>query len=88
MLNFQIYVTKFIQNNTNNLQTTFLGVQISLSVMQMSLHSTSGIRELMFPRTVLAEKYSLDVGWWFDRSFMNPNAMFEYFGLFSDEDSK
>ena len=53
-----------------------------------AVHSASGISEVMFPCTVLAKQYLLNVRRWVEGSYMNPNAMFEYFGLFSNEDSK
>ena len=36
----------------------------------------------------MATKYKLDIHRWVDGSYMNPNALFEYFGLFSSEDGK
>ena len=53
-----------------------------------AVHSASGISEVMFPCTVLAKQYLLNVRRWVEGSNMNPNAMFEYFGLFSNEDNK
>ena len=52
------------------------------------LHSGSGISEVMFSRTTLVNRFLLDTRHWIDGSFMNPNAMFEYFGLYSNETSK
>ena len=53
-----------------------------------ALHGKSGIPETMFSRTTLAGRLSLDTRHWLDGSYMNPNALFEYFGLFSNETSK
>ena len=53
-----------------------------------AIHSASGISEVMFPHTVLAKQYLLNVSRWVEGSYMNPNTMFEYFGLYSNEDSK
>ena len=53
-----------------------------------ALHGNSGISEVKFSRTTLASRFLLDTRRWLDSSYMNPNTMFEYFGLFSNETSK
>ena len=62
--------------------------QVPYKVIISALPSNVGISETLFPKTQLATKYKLDIHRWVDGSFMNPNALFEYFGLFSNEDSK
>ena len=54
----------------------------------LALHGSSGILEKMFNRTTLAGRFLLDTRHWLDGSYMNPNAMFVYFGLFSNKTSK
>ena len=53
-----------------------------------ALHGSSGISEKIFNRTTLASRFLLDTRCWLDGSYMNRNAMFQYFGLFSNETSK
>ena len=62
--------------------------RIPYKVIIPTLPSNVGISETLFPKTQLATKYKLDIHRWVDGSYMNPNALFEYFGLFSSEDSK
>ena len=61
---------------------------IPYKVIVPALPPNVGISETLFPKTQLATKYKLDIHRWVDGSYMNPNALFEYFGLFSSEDSK
>ena len=49
------------------------------------LTSGSGLSELIYPRTRLAKEFSLETKRWLDRSYMNPNALFELFGECSNE---
>ena len=49
------------------------------------LPSGSGLSEHIYPRTILAKTYSLDITRWLDGSFMNPGALFELFGEYSSE---
>ena len=53
-----------------------------------SLPPGSGTSEDLFPKTSLAKKFKLNVSRWVDSSFMNPNAMFKFFGVFSNQISK
>ena len=62
--------------------------RIRYKVIILALLSNVGISETLFPKTQLATKYKLDIHRWVDGSYMNPNALFEYFGLFSSEDGK
>ena len=50
-----------------------------------SLPGGAGLSDYVFPKTVLAKRYTLDVKRWIDGSFMNPSAMFEIFGAFNNE---
>ena len=52
-----------------------------------ALPHRSGLSEHVFPKTLLANIFTLDVSCWIDRSFMNPSAMFELFRTFSDQTS-
>ena len=49
------------------------------------LPAGAGLSEDVFPRTTLAKIFSLDTKRWLDGSFMNPNALFELFGVYSGE---
>ena len=62
--------------------------QVPYKVIISALPSNIGISETLFPKTQLASKYKLDIHCWVDGSFMNPNALFEFFGMFSNDDSK
>ena len=62
--------------------------QVPYKVIISALPLNVGISETLFPKTQLATKYKLDIHHWVDGSFMNPNALFEFFGLFSNDDSK
>ena len=62
--------------------------QIPYKVIIPALLSNVGISETLFPKTQLATKYKLDIHRWVDGSYMNPNALFECFSLFSSEDGK
>ena len=42
-----------------------------------------GLSEKVYPKTRLAQTYTLDTKHWIDGSFMNPNAMFELFGEYN-----
>ena len=42
-----------------------------------------GMSKDIFPKTMLSVKYTLDVDRWLDGSFMNANALFELFGVYS-----
>ena len=53
-----------------------------------ALHNNSGISEVMFSRTTLAKQFILDTHHWIDGIYMNPNTMFEFFGLYSNDMSK
>ena len=48
-----------------------------------ALHKGSGLSEKIFPKTRLAQRFTLDASRWIDGSFMNPNAMFDMFGEYS-----
>ena len=49
------------------------------------LPSGSGLSEHVYPCTVLAKTYLLDITRWLDGSFMNLGALFELFGEYSSE---
>ena len=49
------------------------------------LMSGSGLSEVVFPRTTLAQKFSLEMKRWLDGSYMNPSALFELFGEYSND---
>ena len=51
-------------------------------------YTTTQAFQVMFSCTTLAKQFILDTRHWIDGSNMNPNAMFEYFGLFSNDTSK
>ena len=53
-----------------------------------TLHKNSGMDERLFHKTKLAKRYWLDTRLWVDGSWMNPGAMYDMFGQFSDEDGK
>ena len=48
----------------------------------------AGMSEELFPKTVLSKTYWLDTRRWLDGSYMNPAALFELFGEFSNDDGK
>ena len=50
-----------------------------------ALATGAGLSETVFPKTVLATKYTLQTKRWLDGSFMNPNALFELFGEYSNQ---
>ena len=56
--------------------------------MVSALPKEAGMDERLFKKTKLAKKFTLDTTRWLDGSWMNPNAMFELFGTFSDETSE
>ena len=49
------------------------------------LPNGAGLSEDIFPKTILAKTFTLDTEQWLDGSYMNPNAMFELFGSYSNE---
>ena len=49
------------------------------------LPNGGGLSENIFPKTIFAKTYALDISRWLDGSYMNPNAMFELFGCFNNE---
>ena len=53
-----------------------------------ALPKEAGIDGRLFKKTKLAKNFTLDTTRWLDGSWMNPNAMFELFGTFSDETSE
>ena len=50
-----------------------------------ALPSGCGLSEHVYPKTVLAKNYSLDISHWLDGSYMNPNPLFELFSEYSSE---
>ena len=52
-----------------------------------ALPKGAGLSEEVFPRTSLSRIFSLDTSRWIGGSFMNPNTLFELFGVFSGQTS-
>ena len=50
-----------------------------------ALPSGCGLSEHVYPKTILAKNYSLDISRWLDSSYMNLNALFELFREYSNE---
>ena len=48
-----------------------------------AMHKGSGLSEKVFPKTLLAKRFTLDTTRWLDSSYMNPSAMFDMFSEYS-----
>ena len=59
--------------------------EIEFKQIVPSLAQGSGLSEHVFPQTVLAKKFVLNTSQWLDKSYMNPNALFDLFGEFSNQ---
>ena len=86
ILNKEIKTTKMADSIAGELLSNINAIPFKQIIP--ALHNNSGIPEVMFSCTTLAKQFIVDTCCWLDGSYMHPNVMFKYFGLYSNDMSK